>query len=220
MEPTLQPDQPSTPEPSVRSSFHLNPWFLALGACFLLLILFACRKDVDYDLGFHLRAGQWILQNHAFPSKDTFTYTVNQNDYIDLHWLYQVGIYLLFGLTGYAGLSVMNILLILTVFSLTVWRMRRTGCPDWALFFLVLPSVLCLEIRFIIRPEMVSWVLLAVTLLVLDSRWTKRANFLFFSPRSNAFGRTSRGYLSWAGWSWGLIFCPASSITVDGTNPS
>lgn len=182
MEPNPQPDQSSTLKTSVRASFLLNPWLLALGACFLLLILFACRKDVDYDLGFHLKAGQWILQNHAFPSKDTFTYTVNQNDYIDLHWLYQVGIYLLFGLTGYAGLSVMNILLILTVFSLTVWRMRRTGCPDWALFFLVLPSVLCLEIRFIIRPEMVSWVLLAVTLLVLDSRWTKRANFLFLLP--------------------------------------
>ncbi len=38
-------------------------------------------------MGFHLRAGQWILQNHAFPDKDLFTYTVNQNDYVDLHWL-------------------------------------------------------------------------------------------------------------------------------------
>lgn len=182
MEPNPQPDPLPSLESSSRKNVPLKPWLLSLAACFILLLLFACRQDVDYDLGFHLRAGQWILQNHAFPSKDTFTYTVNQNDYIDLHWLYQVGIYLLYGLTGYAGLSVMNILLILTVFSLTIRRMRRTGCPDWALFFLVLPSVLCLEIRFIIRPEMVSWVLLAVTLLVLESRWNKRANFLFLLP--------------------------------------
>ncbi|MFN3344045.1 MAG: hypothetical protein ACK412_00150 [Chloroherpetonaceae bacterium] len=54
---------------------------------------------VDIDIGFHLHGGKWIWQHRAFPDKDAYTYTVPNNDYIDLHWLYQLlmfGVYSLF----------------------------------------------------------------------------------------------------------------------------
>lgn len=159
-----------------------SPWFYPLAACFLLIFLFAFRRDIDYDIGFHLRAGQWILENHSFPQKDVFTYTVNQNDYVDLHWLYQVAEYLVYQGGGYAGLSLVHLVLILAAFSLTVLRMRLENPPPWAYAFLLLPAVLAIEIRFLVRPEIVSWVLLIFTLLILDLRANHQRNFLFLLP--------------------------------------
>jgi tetratricopeptide (TPR) repeat protein len=159
-----------------------SPWLYPLLACFLLAFLFAFRQNIDFDMGFHLRAGQWILQNHAFPQKDVFTYTVNQNDYIDLHWLYQVTCYLLYRLGGYAGISLFHLLLTLLAFALTVARMRLAHPPPWAYTLLLLPTLIATEIRFLDRPEILSWVLLVLTLLVLDLRLDHNRNFLYLLP--------------------------------------
>src|SRR5579883_1882352 len=82
-----------------------DPWTYPLAACFILLFLFAFRQNVDLDMGFHLRTGQWILQNHAVPQKDTFSFTSNQNDYPDPHWFYEVICYGLYQAFGYPGIG-------------------------------------------------------------------------------------------------------------------
>jgi hypothetical protein len=166
----------------VKMPLFKSPWFYPFLACLLLVFLFAFRQNIDYDMGYHLRAGQWILQNHAFPQKDTFTYTVNQNDYIDLHWLYQVGCYLLYLAGGFRGISLAHLLLILAAFGLTALRMRLAGVLPWVYTLLFLPAVIAMEIRFLDRPEILSWVLLILTLLVLDLRLDYNRNFLYLLP--------------------------------------
>jgi hypothetical protein len=177
-----------------------SPWFYPLLACFLLLFLFAFRMDVDYDMGFHLRAGEWILQHHAIPRKDSFTYTVRGSEYIDLHWLYQAACYGLYRLAGYPLLSLAHLLLILAAFALTAFRMERTGAPSWALPLLLFPTALAVELRFLDRPETVSWVLLALTLLVLDLRMNHNRNFLFLLPLFQLLWVNVEGlfFLGWA----------------------
>lgn len=133
-------------------------------------------------MGFHLKAGQWILQNHAFPQKDLFTYTVNQNDYTDLHWFYQVISYTVYQLSGYRGLSLLHLGLILAAFLLTTLRLRLTQAPHWTHCLLLLPAIMAMEMRFLMRPEVVSWILLILTLLILDLRLNHDKNFLYFLP--------------------------------------
>ena len=162
--------------------FHKSPWFYPFAACFLLIFLFAFRKNIDYDMGFHLRAGQWILQNRAFPQKDVFTYTVNQNDYVDLHWLYQVACFGLYRLWGYGGLGLAHLLLTLGAFGLTALRLRLAHTPPWLYTLLFFPAAIAMELRFLERPEILSWVLLILTLLVLDLRLDHNRNFLFLLP--------------------------------------
>src|SRR5581483_11493979 len=161
---------------------YKSPWFYPFLACFLLVFLFAFRQNIDFDMGYHLRTGQWILQNHAFPQKDTFTYTVNQNDYIDLHWLYQIACYLLYQTSGYAGISLAHLILILAAFGLTAWRMALEKPSPWIYTFLLFPTLMTVELRFLDRPEIVSWVLLILTLLVLDLRLNHHRNFLYLLP--------------------------------------
>jgi hypothetical protein len=159
-----------------------SPWVYPLAACFLLIFLFAFRQNIDYDMGFHLRAGQWILQNHVFPQKDTFTFTSTQNDYQDPHWLYQVICYLLYLMGGYSAIGFLHLVLILAAFGLTLFRMSLAKVPLWLCVLLLLPAVLTTEIRFLDRPEIVSWALLILTLLVLDLRWNRQRNLLYLLP--------------------------------------
>ncbi len=166
--PTLQKDIPAL-------------WKIALGTCFILLALFSARKMESYDLGTHLKAGSWIVQNHAVPSKDTFTYTQNNQDYLDSNWLYQVILYSLQTAGGYASLTLMNSLLILLVFWVLAWRLKLAGSPPGGICLCLLGAILVMERRFYVRPEVLSWLFLGLTLLILEYRDRNR-NFLYLLP--------------------------------------
>lgn len=142
-------------------------WF-AVAAVFLLVLLLAWREVAEVDLGFHLRAGQWIIEHRQWPQNDPFTYTVNDHAYVDLHWLYQVALFGLYQLGGSLALVLAHAAGILGAFvlaGLVVWRRFRSPPVLAALLFL---GVLAAELRFMIRPEVVSWVLLGVMVLLLE----------------------------------------------------
>ena len=136
----------------------------------MLVALFACRQDLDFDIGFHLRAGQWIVQQGAVPRLDPFTYTVSTHPYIDMLWLYEVACYGLYRLGGLVLLSLVHDLLILAAFGLLFLRLRQTRAPFGVQVLLLFLTALCLELRFLMRPEILSWVFLLLTLLALDQR--------------------------------------------------
>ena len=133
-------------------------------------------------MGIHLKAGQWIVQNHEVPGKDAFTFTVNEHDYIDMEWLYQVGCYLLYQVAGYFGISLIHFLLILAVCVITFVRMRGANPPLWSYGFLIFPAMVAVEPRFLARPEVLTWLLLVLTLLILDLRQSRKKDYLFFLP--------------------------------------
>jgi hypothetical protein len=159
-----------------------NPWSYVLAASFLLAALFGVRLVNDSDLGFHLRTGQWIIQNHHFPSQDAFTYTVPGHEYLDMEWLYQVVIYLAWKLGSYSLLSVLHISLALLALLLLWGRLREGGTSPGITVLLFLLAVLSSEPRFRVRPEILTWVFLALDLWILDSRINRRRDLLFLLP--------------------------------------
>ncbi len=167
------------------SSFRLllfNPWSWTLLSSFLLLALFSAHYIHDPDLGFHLKGGQWILQNHCFPSTDTYTYTVPDHDYINSQWLYQIVLYLLYLAGNYALLSIFNIVLIVTAFALLWARLRSTGASLWMSALLFAGSVVACEMRLQVRPEILSWILLGGMLWVLELKSEGKKDLLFLLP--------------------------------------
>jgi hypothetical protein len=121
-----------------------------------------------HDLGFHLKAGQWIAQNHAVPKVDTFTYTSAGRTYVDSHWLYQLAIYGLYLWGGFWAVTLGHVGILLAGFLLLAYRCREAQAPDWLLAVLLAVSVFIMERRFLDRPEVVSWLLLGATLWVLE----------------------------------------------------
>jgi len=100
---------------TILKKYKYNKWHIPLTLTVVVVFILSLRLLSDPDLGFHLNAGKWIIENFSFPVKDTFTFTAIQNDYIDLHWLFQVFIFIVFKITSYNGLSIL--VAIITVYN-------------------------------------------------------------------------------------------------------
>ena len=190
---------PISPTSSNRFSY-LTPWLLPLLGSFLLLILFGTHRLNDSDVGFHLRTGQWILQNHSFPNMDTYTYTVTDHEYLDMESIYQVLLYLLYRLGGYECLSLSHILLALAAFFLVWIRLREKSAPFGVCVLLFAAAVLASETRIRVRPEVLSWALLGLTLLILEWRTTGKKDLLFLLPLIQWIWVNTEGlfFIGWA----------------------
>lgn len=150
------------------TTFRKPIYFIPLLAIASLFIALALRLMVDIDIGFHLHGGEWIWQHRAFPDKDAYTYTVPNNDYIDLHWLYQLLMFGVYSLSGFEGLTIFNALLILTALGLLLVRLLSVGTPIPLALSLLMVVGLMMELRFAVRPEVLTWSLLLLTILVLE----------------------------------------------------
>ncbi len=147
----------------------LQPIYLiAVCAVMMLFGALALRLMVDIDIGFHLHGGEWIWQHRAFPDKDTYTYTVPNNDYIDMHWLYQLLLFGIYSLSGFEGLTLFNVLLILTALGMLLVRLLSIGTPIPLALAMLVWVGLIMEIRFSVRPEVLTWSFLLLTILTLD----------------------------------------------------
>ncbi len=178
MDSTPKPKKVPAPAPSRRE----DPWLYPVLALFLLGLLLWVRPLVDTDLGFHLKGGQWILENHGVPLKDSYTYTVTDHDYVDIHWLYQVGLYLLYRLGSYTLIGIANVLLLSAVLLITWKRLRATGASTGICVLLALAVLVGSEFRFRARPETLSWLFLLSTLWVLEKREAGGRGLLFLLP--------------------------------------
>jgi hypothetical protein len=176
---SLPPSRP--PASSEWNTLVRSGWVFAFCLLLVLVLLLSAKRIHDFDLGTHLRSGQWIVQNHAFPSKDTFTYTQNNRDYFDPNGLYQVLLFLLQKYFGYPSLTFLIMLVALLVFFLLLLRLKYSDVPPALACLGTLACLVMMERRFVVRPEVFSWLFLSLTLIVLDFR-SKGRDYLFLLP--------------------------------------
>lgn len=137
---------------------------------------------MDYDLGFHLMGGEWMIENKSFHRYDVFTYTVNQNEYIAMYWLFQILIFLIYKISGYKGLSFLTPVLVTFLFLIIFLRMNKGKIHKSISFIVISIIVLIAELRFSLRPELFSWIFLVLILFILDEYFNKNKNYLYLLP--------------------------------------
>jgi hypothetical protein len=120
----------------------------------------------DFDVWWHLRSGQLVLQNHAVPRVDVFTYTNAGRPWIDLYWFYQIVITLLYRMGGASALVVMKALAGVALVASTLWARPRKAVL-WPAVVFWIPGLVVLSGRLNERPELFTLLLLAGFLLVL-----------------------------------------------------
>jgi hypothetical protein len=71
----------------------------------LLFLIFAltAREIMDPDFWWHLRTGQFIVQNHAIPHADIFSSTFAGKPWLTHEWLSEVFMYGLYRAGGFGG---------------------------------------------------------------------------------------------------------------------
>ena len=159
-----------------------SKWIVLFILVLLVSGLFSFRLLSDPDIGTHLKAGKWIIENQRVPGKDTFTYTCTDHDYLDSHWFFQVLIYAVYLLSGYKGLSIF-VFLQMALLSYLIWlRIRRYRISFFILSWVVFAGIICMETRITLRPEMFTFIFMTLMLLVLDRYYHEKKKNLWLLP--------------------------------------
>jgi len=107
---------------------------LLIIALYAIPLVATVRAITDLDIWWHLRVGQWIVENNAVPTSDHFALPTANTPWVAYSWLFEVLVYWLyqqFGLLGLVGYRVILSLAILaSLHRLIAKRERRLliGC--------------------------------------------------------------------------------------------
>ena len=124
----------------------------------------------DGDTWWHLKAGQWMLQHHAVPRTDPFTFTYVGRPWHAHEWLAEVLLAAAYGLGGWSGAVVLGGAAFAAAFGVMARALNRRLEPAHALLALALTAG-CLAPGLLLRPHLFSTPLLAAwTVLLLDAR--------------------------------------------------
>ncbi|GAG41426.1 unnamed protein product, partial [marine sediment metagenome] len=154
----------------------------ALGCVLVLLALLAMRQVASLDAGFHLQVGNSILAGEGWPDNDRFTFTVTDHAYIDTSWGYQVVLSVIERHLGAPGMVLFHVGLVLATFVLVIRTARLVAGDETILVPLVFLGVVASEMRYEVRPELMSYFFLALVLYLLHRQVEVRATPLWLLP--------------------------------------
>jgi hypothetical protein len=125
-----------------------------------------------YDLWWQLKTGELIWTSRSVPHEDVFSHTAAGHPWYVQEWLAEVFFYGLYRLLSPEGLVAFKILALSAAFGVVVWRCwLRSGSPVLAAAITTLAACAA-RTFFDIRPHLFSYVLLSVTLLILE-QWRR-----------------------------------------------
>ena len=171
----------SPPAPAATQSAVDRLW---LAAFLLLAFLIGCVEIEDPDLWWHLRTGQLIYERGEIPRHDWFTYTNPESPWIDLHWGFQLLAAGLWSLGGAAALVLAKALLGTAAIGVAVHSSRgEASCRRTTACWL--PALLIFSGRNQVRPEMFSFLFLAIELAIV-ARVRQRPRLAWWLPAIQA----------------------------------
>lgn len=118
------------------------------------------RTVADFDVGWMLATGRYIVQHHTFPATDALSYTARGNPFL-YPVLSPVLLYGLFASGGFVALSFLNAIASAVAVAVTTWR------KGLAAGFLALIAVPLIALRTAPRADLFTTVLFAVFLTIL-----------------------------------------------------
>jgi hypothetical protein len=157
----------------------LLPWLPY--AALAVVAAFSLRRLDDFDTWWHLASGRWIAQHHAVPRHDVLSFTVPTSAWINLQWLYDLVLYAIHGVGGADGLVIASAACYIATFALLARHLARYLGPVASAALLIWTAATVNE-RFLIRPEMASFPLLAAVQLVLADGRSHPARLRWLVP--------------------------------------
>ena len=189
-----RPAKPKPATPPAAAPTWIRPLLLALTA--IVFLTWFSGAVADTDIWLHLMTGRHTLETRALTVPDPFSYTSNmpstaypdeaKTRYFNLthEWLAQIIMYLVHASTGFAGLVLLRAVLLIVfcgLVGLMVWW--RTGGFYRSLVAAVAAGAVAINFQQS-RPFLVTFVLLAVTMAILERRrwmWALVPVFIFWA---------------------------------------
>ena len=143
----------------------------------VLVVIFvtALQPITDPDFWWHLKTGEYIIQNHGVLHTDVFSSTRLGSEWVAHEWLSEVFMYGVFRIAGFAGLIVVFALLVTASFWVVYLRFRsRVGHPVVAAVALLLGAI-ATTLVWGARPQIFTLLLASIFLYILDNYYCKES---------------------------------------------
>jgi len=145
---------------------------LATWITFLAVFAMSARLSLDSDTWWHLRAGQWIVENRRVPHVDPFSYTRAGETWQYPGWLVEAPMYAVYRTFGPGGLNLWTAAMVTLAFVF-LWQTLSGG-----VFLRALATILAATVSGVYwaaRPYLVTFLLAAIYLWILESyRWRSK----------------------------------------------
>lgn len=155
--------------------------YLSVSLLFGVLLVLLIHKIYNFDIWWHLKAGQYIIGNQHIPGSDIFSYTASDRLWTDLHWLFQVLAYGIWRPLGDRGLIAMKIVVLISAFGLLFKMGYR---KEWHIVSIVsiFLAILVASERFMVRPEILTLLFTSIYLLMLHQYKYEGSKFIWLLP--------------------------------------
>lgn len=147
----------------IRASFIIGLAFL--GA---FLFLFFLKPIEIEDVWWHLKTGEWIVQNAQVPTEDIFAFDEEITQGISPQWMGSTLYYLVYKMGGLLGLKIFRTILFTTCIFLFIFFSYRK-IPLSLLALLTVCLVCSFSTRALLRPFVFNFIFIQLFLIVLFS---------------------------------------------------
>jgi len=137
--------------------------FVLLLAFYASFLVHPIALPVGDDLPRLIKNGEMVFQNPDVLTKNVYSYTEPDQPFANHHWLSGVVFYLLDQVVGFSGLIIFKVIVLLAAFSLLFFAATKKA-DFWLVAFFSIPTILILRERTYVRPEIFSYLLIAVYL--------------------------------------------------------
>ena len=123
-------------------------------------------KIWNFDVFWHLASGQWMLEHRQVLRTDPFSSEAT-DEWVNIHWLFQVLVASLHAVGGFAILSVFKCAVSVATMTAFAVALRKRIPPGWLIFSgLAMLAVLAERIR--LRPELLTCLFVTITVLLVE----------------------------------------------------
>jgi hypothetical protein len=138
---------------------------LLIAVLFLAILAMAARVQVDTDTWWHLASGRWMVEHGQVLKHDPFSHTVLGQPRVQHGWLVQIALYSLYAALGQLGLA-LGIAVIVTLTFAFVFPLG--GGSPYLRAFTTLLAAITSAVVWVARPQIVSLLLTAIFIFLLD----------------------------------------------------
>ncbi len=158
----------------------------ALSDVFFIILLMAVYSYgvllSDCDTGYHIRAGDYILENLTIPRTDMFSYLSPALPWTAHEWLSEIIMSLAHKALGLNGVVIFFTLVLSTTYYLLFKSLRTLNGNLWLLLGLMLLVAATSTIHWLARPHVFTLLLLVIWYYLLDQYQYKEKKYLLVLP--------------------------------------
>lgn len=169
----------------------------------LAVFAMASRVSMASDTWWHLATGRFILEHGRIPLEDVFSYTRAGQPWLGaaVGWLMQITLFAIYTGFGFGGLNIWTALMVTLTFMVLYHTL--SGGPFLRAFIIIL-AVMTSAVYWAARPYLMTFLLAAITLKILEDFQWQRKDRLWLLPVLMLLWVNSHGGWAIGPMLWGL----------------